>query len=218
MPIDQKLLEILVCPQCKGGLSQVEGGSGLVCGRCKLKYPVRDGIPSMISDEAADLRSGQRGPEGAAVRLPRSTFRVAGGPDTNMTFQIEQGTCRALGRGAVDPNKTAVFNVDIALALDDSARGLILQYIGRQFRNDGRQQKGPQGERLGQFRRAADIVLTDTSLSRLHAMVFAEESGVGILDLVSKNGTYVNGREVESKILSRGDTIEMGETTIVFEG
>ncbi|HPQ80204.1 MAG TPA: FHA domain-containing protein [bacterium] len=135
-----------------------------------------------------------------------------------MTFQIEQGTCRALGRGAVDPNKTAVFNVDIALALDDSARGLILQYIGRQFRNDGRQQKGPQGERLGQFRRAADIVLTDTSLSRLHAMVFAEESGVGILDLVSKNGTYVNGREVESKILSRGDTIEMGETTIVFEG
>lgn len=218
MSLDQKLLEMLVCPQCKGEISQVEGGLGLVCNRCKLKYPVRDGIPAMLVEEAVDLRTGSRGPDELSVRLPRSTFRVVGGPDTNMTFQIEQGTCRALGRGGVDPNRTAVFNVDIALALDDSARGLILQYIGRQFRDAGSSSSKGKGERLGHFRRAADIVLTDSSLSRIHAMVFSEESKVGILDLVSKNGTFVNGQEVESKMLARGDTIELGETTIVFEG
>ena len=218
MALDSKLLEILVCPQCKGEISAVDGGLALVCPRCKLKFPVRDGIPAMLLEEAVDLRTGARGPEGQAVRLPRSTFRVTAGPDTNMTFQVEQGTCRAIGRGAVDPNRTAVFNVDLALALDEGARSLILQYIGRQFRKAGGKPAANQGERLGHFRRASDVTLTDSSLSRLHSMVFAEESGVGILDLVSKNGTYVNGREVESILLKRGDAIEMGETTIVFEG
>ena len=215
--IDRKLLEMLVCPQCKGEISQVDGGQGLLCGRCKLKFPVRDGIPAMVVDEALDLREGQRGMEGAQVRLPRATFRVTAGSDENMTFQIEQGTCRAIGRGSVDPNRTSVFNVDLTLALDDGMRSLILQYIARQFRQAGAAQQS-QGERFGQFRRAADVVLTDSSLSRLHAMVFSDASGIGVLDLVSKNGTFVNGQEVESRVLSRADVIELGETTIVFEG
>lgn len=217
MPIDQKLLDILVCPQCKGEIAPVDGAQALLCDRCKLKYPVRDGIPVMLVEEAIDLRAGPRTPEGASVRLPRSTFRVTAGPDQNMTFQLEQGTCRAVGRGSVDPNRTAVFNVDIAMGLDDSTRHMILQYIGRQFQKAAGQAAGS-GELLGQFRRAPDIILTDTSLSRLHAMLFSHESGVGILDLVSKNGTYVNSQEVESTVLQRGDTIELGETTIVFEG
>lgn len=218
MPLDPKLLEMLVCPQCKGEIASVDSGTNLVCNRCKLRYPVRDGIPVMLVEEAADLRAGPKGPEGSPVRLPRTTFRVTSGPDQNMTFQIEQGSCRALGRGMVDPNRTAVFNVDLTLSLDEGARSLILKYIGQQFRRPGTPAAAGGAEQLGQFRRAADIVLTDSSLSRLHAMVFADASGVGILDLVSKNGTYVNGQEVESRLLTRGDAIELGETTIVFEG
>jgi hypothetical protein len=217
MALDQKLLEILVCPQCKGGLTAVEGGHGLICDRCKIRFPVRDGIPIMLVEEASDLRAGPRAPDGSSVRLPRVAFRVVDGPDNNMTFQLEQGTCRAIGRTSSDPNKTTVFNVDLALALDDGTRHLVLEYVAKQFRKAGGGAGSP-GERLGQFRRAPDIVLTDSSLSRLHAMVFSDESGVGILDLVSKNGTYVNGQEVESKLLKAGDTIELGETTISFEG
>ena len=49
-------------------------------------------------------------------------------------------------------------------------------------------------------------------------MLFYDDSGlVGILDLVSKNGTYVNGAEVESKILKKGDLITVGGTKIRFE-
>lgn len=217
MPIDHKLLELLVCPQCKGEVLPVDAGQSLQCNRCKLKYPVRDGIPVMVVEEAADLRGGPKGPEGTSVRVPRATFRVVDGPDINMTFQLEQGTCRALGRASVDPNRTAVFSVDITLGIDEGTRSLILQYISKHFQQ-GRVTSLGQGERLGQFRRAPDIVLTDSSLTRLHAMFFSHESGVGILDLVSKNGTFVNGQEVESHMLRQGDRIELGETTIAFEG
>lgn len=48
--IDRKLLEILVCPLCKVKVEQV--GKRLVCAKCSRKYPVRDGIPVMLIDQA----------------------------------------------------------------------------------------------------------------------------------------------------------------------
>jgi uncharacterized protein YbaR (Trm112 family) len=50
--IDKKLLEILACPSCKGDIKEVEGGNSLKCVECGLVYPVRDGIPIMLIDEA----------------------------------------------------------------------------------------------------------------------------------------------------------------------
>lgn len=49
-----KLLEILACPKCKGDLilSIEIQDEGLVCKRCELVYPIRDGIPVMLIDEA----------------------------------------------------------------------------------------------------------------------------------------------------------------------
>jgi len=52
MTISKDMLAILVCPVCKGGLRLVEEGSGLICEACRLKYPIRDGIPVMLADEA----------------------------------------------------------------------------------------------------------------------------------------------------------------------
>ena len=216
MPLDAKLLEILVCPQCKLELTSVEGGHGLVCSHCQLRYPVRDGVPVLLIEEASDLRANKSKQFSAAKQYPCVKFKIIEGPDLNMLFEIEYGTCRAIGRGSIDTNKTTIFNVDIALALDDDTRSLVLQYIARQFKKHGK--SSTTGEVLGQFRRAPDVVLTDSSLSRLHAMMFADESGVGILDLVSKNGTFVNGAEIESYMLKKGDVIELGETTISFEG
>ncbi|MBI4373307.1 MAG: FHA domain-containing protein, partial [Deltaproteobacteria bacterium] len=53
--------------------------------------------------------------------------------------------------------------------------------------------------------------------SRLHAMVFYGDSGVGILDLVSKNGTFVGGVEIESRLLKKGDIVSIGSTKIRLE-
>lgn len=53
--MDKKLLEILVCPQCKGALTLDNKHDVLTCARCKLAYPLRDGIPVLLAEEARPL-------------------------------------------------------------------------------------------------------------------------------------------------------------------
>jgi uncharacterized protein YbaR (Trm112 family) len=53
--MDAKLLEILVCPLCKGPLVYKKAEQELVCKPCRLAYPVRDDIPVMLEDEARKL-------------------------------------------------------------------------------------------------------------------------------------------------------------------
>lgn len=53
MAVDQKLLEILACPNCHGDVEYLSDESVIVCrGECKYRYPVRDDIPVMLIDEA----------------------------------------------------------------------------------------------------------------------------------------------------------------------
>jgi uncharacterized protein YbaR (Trm112 family) len=55
MTVPQALLEILVCPKCKGDLEYRKEEPSLVCSSCKLRYPVRDGIPIMLIAEATPV-------------------------------------------------------------------------------------------------------------------------------------------------------------------
>jgi len=57
--ICDELLEILACPRCKGAVKSAKDGTGLVCERCKLMYPIRDGIPVMLVEEAMPLDEGK---------------------------------------------------------------------------------------------------------------------------------------------------------------
>lgn len=54
MPIKKDLLEILACPapDCHGNLTHDEVTDSLNCRRCRRRYPIRDGIPVMLLDEA----------------------------------------------------------------------------------------------------------------------------------------------------------------------
>jgi uncharacterized protein len=53
--LDQRLLDILVCPKCKGELQYRAEEGELVCASCRLRYEVRDDIPIMLVDEAKPL-------------------------------------------------------------------------------------------------------------------------------------------------------------------
>lgn len=57
--MDARLLEILVCPLCKGPLDhrkpRASDQTELVCKACRLAYPIRDDIPIMLEDEARQL-------------------------------------------------------------------------------------------------------------------------------------------------------------------
>ena len=53
--MDPKLLEILVCPLCKGPLVYRPQAAELVCEADRLGYPIKDGIPVMLEEDARKL-------------------------------------------------------------------------------------------------------------------------------------------------------------------
>ena len=60
MTLDERLLEILACPNCRGDIEYLESESVLVCrGDCGYRYPIREGIPVLLVDEAE--KPGERG-------------------------------------------------------------------------------------------------------------------------------------------------------------
>jgi len=57
--IDKRLLEILVCPVCKESVRLED--SYLVCTKCGRRYPIRDGIPVMLPEEAEPPQEASEG-------------------------------------------------------------------------------------------------------------------------------------------------------------
>jgi uncharacterized protein YbaR (Trm112 family) len=55
--ISKELLDILVCPACKGDLEFVPEPPGLICHACRLRYRIEDDIPIMLIDEALPLEN-----------------------------------------------------------------------------------------------------------------------------------------------------------------
>ncbi len=53
--MDAKLLDILVCPICKGPLHYKKAEQELICKPCRMAYQIKDGIPVMLEDEARKL-------------------------------------------------------------------------------------------------------------------------------------------------------------------
>jgi len=72
--VDARLLEILVCPLCKGPLQYDRTAQELICSVDKLAYPIQDGIPVMLADEARTTVDGRRvdpaGPASASASVP----------------------------------------------------------------------------------------------------------------------------------------------------
>ena len=58
MNLDQALLDIIVCPACRGALAVDDEHSELGCTACGLAYPVRDDIPVLLVDEARQPEQG----------------------------------------------------------------------------------------------------------------------------------------------------------------
>lgn len=57
MPLDKELLEIIVCPKCKGDLIYEEEKERLVCKNCSVYYPIREDIPILLIEEAQKLEA-----------------------------------------------------------------------------------------------------------------------------------------------------------------
>ena len=74
--VDPKLLEMLVCPLTKGPLSYDAGAQELISKQAALAYPIRDGIPIMLIDEARPLDDGgERAKEGTGQPVPPASAK-----------------------------------------------------------------------------------------------------------------------------------------------
>jgi uncharacterized protein YbaR (Trm112 family) len=77
--LDPVLLDILVCPDCKGELRVDDEHEELICTQCGLIYPVRDNIPVMLVDEAR--REPQPSPPGDAESAADDTTSSTAGDE-----------------------------------------------------------------------------------------------------------------------------------------
>lgn len=68
MAIDKELLDILVSPKTKAPVVLTEDGEGLYCEQERMVYPIRDGIPIMLVEEAVSFDEWQRGKREAIKR------------------------------------------------------------------------------------------------------------------------------------------------------
>lgn len=64
--LSRELLDILVCPACKGDLEHKQEPERLICPACKLVYPVRDDIPIMLAEEAQPMENAEPGTKGGS--------------------------------------------------------------------------------------------------------------------------------------------------------
>ncbi len=53
--VSEELLKIICCPACRSRLRLSEDGLWLICDKCNVKYPIKDGIPVLIVEEAKKL-------------------------------------------------------------------------------------------------------------------------------------------------------------------
>ena len=211
MALPKELLTHLACPQCHSPVRTSQDEEGVVCGKCQLLYPIRDDVPVMIVDQAVPAGQVNIKTMHAAVQGKSVEIEIVEGRNKGLTVKMPKGTCRAIGRALDDTERTQIIEEHAVVGLDDATKQVILNYVSQQH---GAAEASSSANDIGSFQRLPDLSLTDNSISRLHAMLFYGPGGVGILDLVSKNGTFVNGVEIESKFLAPGDVVTIGHSKL----
>jgi len=59
VPLDRRLLELILCPACRGAIRELPDDRGLECDACGRIYPIRDDIPVLLVDEATPPTRGE---------------------------------------------------------------------------------------------------------------------------------------------------------------
>jgi pSer/pThr/pTyr-binding forkhead associated (FHA) protein len=131
------------------------------------------------------------------------------GPDRGMRYTIEEGSYRVLARAQDDTTSTVQMTPEGARVLDREAASRADELFARQG--------GADRSRTAFRKRGPDIILRDTSVSRTHALVFVTRDVVSVADLMSTNGTRVNGAVVNDVDLREGDIIHLGKTRLRVE-
>lgn len=141
----------------------------------------------------------------------RVVLEIDKGPLAGTRHELVNKCYRAVGREGIFPANTTSFSTtgDAKLDPDDIRR--IEEHIRRRNQPDDEESS----IRLGTFKRDRDILVDDDKISRTHAMFFLDDHGPSVVDLVSTNGTLVNGERVIDSDLHDGDIVNIGKSRFV---
>jgi pSer/pThr/pTyr-binding forkhead associated (FHA) protein len=130
-------------------------------------------------------------------------LEVISGPEQGMRYTVESGTYRVLGRAGDDNESTVQLNKEGDRVLDADQRAVVEGVLDA---------RADRGVRMRFRRRGPDILLADGSVSRTHALIFVDDSGISVADLMSTNGTKVNGARVTDIDVLPGDVVQVGQS------
>lgn len=202
--IDPFLLDVVVCPQCGDTLRFTKEGV-LVCLPCRVFFPVDKGVPDLRASCALPIKNK------TADTKPQSRIIIEATNSLNVSHtHLTPNTCRVVGRSSFEESSTQVLHQEGMLPLDEQVKKIVTNFIKKQGLDIKKQVEGS----YAGFERLSDFVLNDMGVSRLHAMIFFDGIHLGILDLVSRNGTFLNGAEIESAYVGEGDEISLGQSTL----
>ncbi len=157
---------------------------------------------------------------------PESLADVAG------VVQAVEGTSLLKDPPPAEPVEVEFNQAFLARKLDDDTKEVVnrnaVQYMGASTKvivsrltmlKDGHETSVPltrDAHTLGRHRNN-DIVISDPKVSSFHARIDRTLDGFQIVDLKSRNGTYVNGRKIETSRLKAGDEIRVGTARLVYK-
>ncbi len=150
--------------------------------------------------------------EGAATMPHRqAVLSVRSGPNAGDTIYLDAGTCRLIGRH-LSADETVLLGRDGNRLLDSEATDIWNHHL-----RDRSPERGAVPTKISHetFERGQDIIFSDGSISRAHAMLFYDARGLGIIDLASTNGTFVNAERVTTADLCDGDLVGLGNSAVV---
>lgn len=134
------------------------------------------------------------------------------GPSHGARFEIPPRSYRAIGR-AGDKIVTAQLSEKGGCLLDPDDLKVVEAHLKTRPQTGG---TGTEKSRIGTYKRGRDILIDDDQISRTHAIVFVDEDGPSVVDLLSTNGTLVNGKKVSDANLRSGDVINIGRTRFII--
>lgn len=211
----------LACPSCLSYKLLPTKENIIICQGCLMGYKTSQGIPDFRLENAISFKKRLSQVKSGV----NAVMTVLMGDQKNESFEIKLGHCVVVGRlnqNQDDFDMTMVGGLTSNGAsysqLDSSNQKLVEKYLSKQsqsFRAGNRDDvlKGHQ-KFLGNFVRQPDLLLKDGAVSRSHAIIYQDERGVHVIDLLSKNGTYVNSQEVERATLQNNDILSMGNISI----
>lgn len=218
--IQKELFQALSCPCCETGALLLTKEKIIICQNCLKGFRVKDDVPDFRIQNAISFRKkSEKKSENSCLVL----ITILIGENRNQSVSLKNGHCVILGRlvsSGMDLDKTFVGKPDFTqveqfVRMDSNNQKLVEKYLKRHSVSKGGNQPSAGHQRfLGDFIRDPDFMFADSAVSRSHAVVFQDDDGVKILDLVSKNGTFVNGKEVEFVLLKNNDVVSVGNTSM----